>query len=263
LRQFPADIQAALHLVLPSRSSMRGMVCPVLTGLGQRRHVPAVSFDAPTAVAVHRGVVRIRDDDLMPQVLQVLRDPLTLRRGLHENAHPRSTPEHVTEALTRGGDALVNHLPVVGHDTNLTFSLVKIDGTILDGWSPLLRLERVFAMWSGSYHVTKEASRFILLLRAPPRFDHGIREPPLREGQQPAQDGRFDQSVDWAFTFSTPAFASTTGVLSEGAAARLASSKTATLFTGANVLATRVLWPAPQPHQRFTTASSPSVNMRL
>jgi len=86
----------------------------------------------------------------MPQVLQVLRDPLTLRRGLYENAHPRSTPEHVTEALTRGGDALVNNLPVVGHETNLTFSLVEIDGTILHGWSPLVRLQRVFAMWSGS-----------------------------------------------------------------------------------------------------------------
>src|ERR1700704_3032426 len=100
-------MQAAPHVVLPSRFSMRGMVGPVLTGLGQRRHVPAVSLDAPTTLAVHRGVARIRDDDLMPQFLQVLRDPLTLRRGLHENAHPRSTPENVTEALTRGGDALI------------------------------------------------------------------------------------------------------------------------------------------------------------
>lgn len=57
---------------------------------------------------------------------------------------------------------MVNHLAIFRHDPNLTFLLVKIDGTILHGWSPLLRLERVFAMWSGSYHVTKEASRFIL-----------------------------------------------------------------------------------------------------
>src|SRR5262245_16820042 len=42
-----------------------------------------------------------------------------------------------------------------------------------------------------------------------------------------------------AFTFSTPASASTTGVVSEGAAARLASSSTLTLLTGANVSATR------------------------
>ena len=43
----------------------------------------------------------------------------------------------------------------------------------------------------------------------------------------------------WAFTFSTPASANTTGVVSEGVAPRLASSNTATLFTGANVSATR------------------------
>jgi hypothetical protein len=40
-----------------------------------------------------------------------------------------------------------------------------------------------------------------------------------------------------AFTFSTPASANTTGVVSEGVAPRLASPSTATLFTGANVSA--------------------------
>src|SRR5216683_7495695 len=43
----------------------------------------------------------------------------------------------------------------------------------------------------------------------------------------------------WAFTFSTPASANTTGVVSEGVAARLALSSTVTLLTGANVSATR------------------------
>jgi hypothetical protein len=42
-----------------------------------------------------------------------------------------------------------------------------------------------------------------------------------------------------AFTFSTPASANTTGVVSEGVAPRLASTSTATLFSGANVSATR------------------------
>src|ERR1700688_4140874 len=48
------------------------------------------------------------------------------------------------------------------------------------------------------------------------------------------------RSSTWAFTFSTPASANTTGVVSEGVAARLASSSTVTLLTGANVSATRV-----------------------
>ena len=41
-----------------------------------------------------------------------------------------------------------------------------------------------------------------------------------------------------AFTFSTPASASTTGVVADGVARRLASTSTATLFTGANLSAT-------------------------
>lgn len=43
----------------------------------------------------------------------------------------------------------------------------------------------------------------------------------------------------WAFTFSTPASANTTGAVSEDVAPRLASSNTATLLTGAKVSATR------------------------
>src|SRR5467141_3422631 len=46
-------------------------------------------------------------------------------------------------------------------------------------------------------------------------------------------------SSTWAFTFSTPASAKTTGVVSDGVAVRLASTSTATLFAGANVSATR------------------------
>ena len=46
-------------------------------------------------------------------------------------------------------------------------------------------------------------------------------------------------SSTWAFTFSTPASANTTGVVSDGVAARPASTSTATLFTDANVSATR------------------------
>ena len=47
------------------------------------------------------------------------------------------------------------------------------------------------------------------------------------------------RSSTWAFTFSTPASANTTGVVSEGVAPRPASRSTTTLFTGANISATR------------------------
>src|SRR5439155_19856626 len=74
---------------------------------------------------------------------------------------------------------------------------------------------------------------------APPRFDHGVRELQFGEGQDPAQQSRVTRSSTWAFTFSTPASANTTGVVSEGVVPRLASSSTATVFTGANISATR------------------------
>jgi hypothetical protein len=47
------------------------------------------------------------------------------------------------------------------------------------------------------------------------------------------------RSSTWAFTFSTPASANTTGGVAEAVAPRLASTSTATLVTGANVSATR------------------------
>ena len=43
----------------------------------------------------------------------------------------------------------------------------------------------------------------------------------------------------WVFTFSTPASAKTSGAVVVSAASRVASSSTATLFTGANVSTTR------------------------
>jgi hypothetical protein len=45
----------------------------------------------------------------------------------------------VSEALARRRDAMVNHLTARGDDPNLTFFFVQVDGTILHGWSPLLR----------------------------------------------------------------------------------------------------------------------------
>src|SRR5262249_16659139 len=162
LCQFLADIQTALHLVLSSRSAVRHAIGPMLTRLRQRGDVAAVGFGPPGPMAVHRAVVRIGHDHVMSDLLEVLRDPLTLRGRLHQHAHARPTPKYVGQSFARRGDPLIDHLAALRHDANLTFFLVEVDGTILHGWSPLLRLERVFAMWSGSYHATKEASRFIL-----------------------------------------------------------------------------------------------------
>src|SRR6516164_4846347 len=170
----------------------------------------------------------------------MLRHPLALGRGLDEDAHPRAPPEHVREPVARRQDPLIDDLPTLRHDPNLAFLLMQIDGTILHGWSPLLRLERVSQC--------------------------GARKLPPHEGDQPlhpifserhhASIMEFEnfssvnantrrstpvviRSSTSALTFSTPASANTTGVGSERVAPRLASTRTATLLTGANVSATR------------------------
>ena len=79
----------------------------------------------------------------------------------------------------------------------------------------------------------------MMLQGTPPGFDHGVRELQFREGQQTAEDSRLNQRVDLGVDVSTPPSASTTGTLVERVAVRVASSRTVTLFTGANVSATR------------------------
>ena len=58
----------------------------------------------------------------------------------------------------------------------------------------------------------------LMLQRAPPGFDYRVRECQFRQGQDPAQPLVVTRSLTWALTFSTPAYANTTGVVSEGVA---------------------------------------------
>jgi hypothetical protein len=135
LRQFATDIQLRLHGPPRGRSPMGDAIAAPLARLCQGRHVPPIRLDAAAAVAIHRGEIRIGHDHLMAERLQVLRDPLTLRRRLEQNAHPRPAPEHGRQTLTRGRDPSIDDFTVLRHDSDLTFLLVKIDGTILPGWS--------------------------------------------------------------------------------------------------------------------------------
>jgi hypothetical protein len=75
-----------------------------------------------------------------------------------------SLPMTVLDVLRdRPAQMTLEHLPTLRDDPDLTFLLVEIDGTILHGWSSPLRLKSASqVMWSASYHVTQETSRFIL-----------------------------------------------------------------------------------------------------
>jgi hypothetical protein len=119
---------------------MRDAIRPVLTRVGEARDISAIGFDATTSVTVHRGVIGIRDDHVVRELLDVLRDPFTLGRRLNQNPYPRSAPKHTPQSIASGCNALVDRLHRLSDNPNLTFLLVEIDGTILHGWSPLLRL---------------------------------------------------------------------------------------------------------------------------
>ena len=82
-----------LHFVLRRRSAMRQAIRAVLTRVGQGRHIAPIGLDAPTAVTVHRSVIRIGHDDVVPDVLKVLGDPFTLRRGLHAGCACAAAPK--------------------------------------------------------------------------------------------------------------------------------------------------------------------------
>ena len=62
--------------------------------------------------------------------------------------HLRETPlpeMQGRQVIARRGNPTVDDLAALRDDAHLAFLFVEVDGTILHGWSPLLRLERVFA----------------------------------------------------------------------------------------------------------------------
>jgi hypothetical protein len=65
----------------------------------------------------------------------MLGHPFALGAALEQNPHPPPRPKHATQEITPRRDAAMPHdLPLGGHDSNLTFLAVQIDGTILHGW---------------------------------------------------------------------------------------------------------------------------------
>src|SRR5262249_59305304 len=99
-----------------------------------------IGFHASAAVPIHQAVVRIRHDDFVTQRLEMLSHPFTLGRGFDHNPGLWTSPEDCGQSITRRANALIDHLPARRQNAHLTFFLVQVDGTILHGWSPLLRL---------------------------------------------------------------------------------------------------------------------------
>src|SRR5262245_46171710 len=111
-----------------------------LTGFEQRGDIAPIRLNASAALAIHGRERRIGHDHFVAEGFEVLRDPLTLGRGLQRNAHGWPAPEDAGKPLARRRDASVDHLTALRDDPDLTVLLVEVHGTILHGWSSPVRL---------------------------------------------------------------------------------------------------------------------------
>ena len=141
---------------------MSASINPMTTRLGEGRDIAAIGFHASAAVPIHQAVIRIRHDDFVTQRLEMLCDPFTRGRGFDQNPGVWTAPEKCGQSIMRGPNALIDHLPTLREDSHLAFFLVQVDGSILYGWSPLLRLRARLRSVEQKLPPTKEASRFIV-----------------------------------------------------------------------------------------------------
>src|SRR5712691_7176418 len=158
-----ADEQAAAHMALGVGEAMRPAVGAEQTGVGQGARVSAIGLHLASPRRIHRGEVRIGDDDLVAQRLQTPRDPFTVGRGLDDDPRSWPIPEDRGEALGLRADPSLDQLASLGQGTNLAFPLVDVDANMVHGW-PLLSaaLTAGVLLWGRvGHHVKREASRFI------------------------------------------------------------------------------------------------------
>src|SRR6185295_8432256 len=141
---------------------MCASIDPMATRLGQGRDIAPIGFHASAAMAIHQAVIRISHDNLVAQRLEMLRHPFTLGRCFDQNPSVWTPPEECGQSIARCANALIDHLPALRQDSHLAFLLVQVDGTILHGWSPLLRLRARLRSVEPKLPPTKEASRFIV-----------------------------------------------------------------------------------------------------
>src|SRR5262249_41385501 len=141
VRPLATNVELDLHRALPRRAPRRGAITAPLTRLRHSGRISSIGLDPTAPVSIHRRKIRIRDDHLVAERLEVLRHPLALRRGFHHNAHRGPPPEQGGETVPRRREASIQPVTAVQHNPDLTFLLVKIEGTIRHGWSSPVRLQ--------------------------------------------------------------------------------------------------------------------------
>ena len=123
-----------------TRGEALGVSCKERLMQRAERHV-LLAFHAPAPGRVHRRKVRVRHDHLVPQRLEMRRDPLALRRGLTQNARRRPVAEHRAQSLAARRDPELLHRPLRPENAQLTLAFVQVEFyRIHGGWPPGLCL---------------------------------------------------------------------------------------------------------------------------
>src|SRR5262245_15853655 len=113
---------------------MGGAVGPEQARLGEGAGIAPVGLDLAGAGRLHGREVRVGDDDRVAEGLETAGHPFALGRGLDEDPSAGPGTEHDGEALGLGADALLDDLPALGEDVDLTFPLVHVDANMVHGW---------------------------------------------------------------------------------------------------------------------------------
>src|SRR5687767_2333359 len=98
---------------------MRRAVRSESASLGERAGVTLVGLDFAASGGVHRGGVRVGDNDLVAESFEVAGDPFALRARLDQDASWRACAEQSGDVFAVGLDAAFDQLAVFGQDADL------------------------------------------------------------------------------------------------------------------------------------------------
>jgi hypothetical protein len=107
-----------------------------LACIQQRPRIALIGLRAPGPIGMHRRVVRVRDDHLVAERLQVARHPLALRARLQENAGAGPASQHGREPLPARDNASLRDRSILRFDRQLTLALVQIQAYNVHGGRP-------------------------------------------------------------------------------------------------------------------------------
>src|SRR5437660_6880145 len=102
-------------------------VCSESASLSQCACVALVGLDFAATGGVHRGEVRVCDDDLVAESFEIARNPLALGARLNQDASGRAAAKQLRDVFAVGLDTALDDLAVFGDDTDLAGNFTEIE----------------------------------------------------------------------------------------------------------------------------------------